>query len=184
MNMIPIGYMLKKIVPLPDWLKAPQVELVYSVSNHVSDDFLEYINFWKHNGWWMFDNSSVLRTLATENGVNLKEQTLLYYEAFESEFNKDKESWEPISADSSFKTNVTTPDEKSLLGYDVVTFTGHTSPECSPLSCNSLASKIPTNRFCLFDDFQSARDAIERGAVTTAEPGPYRIIAVYSVGPS
>ncbi|HSZ11807.1 MAG TPA: hypothetical protein VK759_06515 [Rhizomicrobium sp.] len=183
MNMIPIGYMLKKIMPPPDWLKAPQVEWVYSVSNCVSKDFLNYIPFWKHNGWWMFDNPTIVQNLAKENGVNLDEQTLLYYEAFESEFDENENAWQAIAPQGSFHTDVQMPGEKLFRGYDIVTFSVHTSPECSPLSCNMLASEIPTNRFCLIDDFQSAFDIVKRGLADNAEPGPDRIIAVYTVSP-
>jgi len=69
----------------------------------------------------------------------------------------------------------------SLEGFDVTSFVVHTSPECSPLSCNSLAEKIPTNRHCLFNTFDEAKSAIDNGMFAGAEPGPYRIIAVYSV---
>ena len=34
------------------------------------------------------------------------------------------------------------PEARVLEGYDVVTFSAQTSPECSPLSCNALASEI------------------------------------------
>ena len=53
--MTPVGYMAKHIASRPDWLKANEVEDIYSVSNCVSDDFADYINFWKHNGYWFFD---------------------------------------------------------------------------------------------------------------------------------
>lgn len=180
--MIPIGYMLKNIVvPPPDWMNAPSVDLVYSVSNHVSNNFLDYIPYWKHNGWWMFDSPSVLRDLAAENGIDLNLHALLYYEVFESEYDAEKEAWLPIAPEKSFRTMVEIPEHKILLGYDVVTFSVHTSPECSPLSCNALASEIATNRFCLLDDFQFAHDLAERKVMHDTEPGPYRIIAVYRV---
>lgn len=49
--MIPVGYMAKRVYKKPHWLQAPQVVDVYSVSNCVSDDFADYVNCWKHNGY-------------------------------------------------------------------------------------------------------------------------------------
>jgi hypothetical protein len=182
--MIPLGYMLVKVAPPPEWMHSPKVELVYSACGcSVSPYFFEYIPLWKHNGWWFFDHPSIMYDIASEKNLDLNEVTLFYYEAFEQEFDEDAEKWLPIEPEKSFTTNVTLPNNKILRGYDIVSFSAHTSPECSPLSCNSLASTIPTNRFCLLDDFQTAFDLAQRDEVANCEPGPYRVIAVYSVEP-
>lgn len=68
-----------------------------------------------------------------------------------------------------------------LEGYDVVTFVAQTAPECSPLSCNSLASEIETNSRCLLQSVEQAQELLENGTFDDSEPGPYRIFAVYSV---
>jgi hypothetical protein len=39
--------MAKHVATHPDWLKADHVIDIYSVSNCVSDDFADYINYWK-----------------------------------------------------------------------------------------------------------------------------------------
>lgn len=78
-------------------------------------------------------------------------------------------------------TDVRTPAHKNLEGFDVTTFSMHSSPECSPLSCNSLANNIPVNEHCLFRTFQEAKEAIEGGLFKNSEPGPYRVFAVYTV---
>jgi len=54
-------------------------------------------------------------------------------------------------------------------------------PECSPLSCNSLAESIRTNSHCLFDTFEEARTAVNSGQFNKCEPGALRILAVFSV---
>jgi hypothetical protein len=64
---------------------------------------------------------------------------------------------------------------------DVVTFYVQTSPECAPLSCNSLAAEVETNTRCLLQSFEHARALLENGTFNASEPGPYRIVAVYSV---
>jgi hypothetical protein len=56
--MIPAGYMAKRVYKRPDWLKAPHVAEIYSVSGRISEDFADYINYWKHNGYWYFDRQN------------------------------------------------------------------------------------------------------------------------------
>jgi hypothetical protein len=173
--------MLKKIAQQPDWLNAPDVHLIYSFSGCISENFMDYIPLWKHNGWWLFDDPLTLHALVAENRLMLDDLTMFYFEAFESEYDAEKMSWEPIMLEASFPTNVKIPSHKSLCGYDVVSFSVRTSPECSPLSCNSLASTIPTNQYCLLEDFQAAHDLAEQRVLHDCEPGPYRVISVYTV---
>ncbi len=66
--MIPLGYMAKRVARKPDWLKTNQVEDIYSVSNCTSHNFAEYIQFWKHNGYWFFDSPEIITKLAEEHG--------------------------------------------------------------------------------------------------------------------
>jgi len=53
--MVPAGYMSKRIASRPEWLAVTDVHDIYSVSNCISDDFADYSNCWKHNGYWLFD---------------------------------------------------------------------------------------------------------------------------------
>ena len=179
--MIPAGYMAKHVVARPDWLKANRVIDVYSVSNCVSDDFADYINYWKHNGYWLFNSPEAIRGFAAEHALDLMDTRLFYYELHEFEYEEDEKSWKQFGPESSFETHVSQPDAKTLEGYDVVTFYAHTSPECSPLSCNSLATEIETNKHCLLPSFDRAKELLEEGKFGNSEPGPYRIFSVYSV---
>jgi hypothetical protein len=126
----------------------------------------------------MFDSPEVIQNVARENSIDLGGTVLFYYEVYEKEF--DGEIWSLHEPDSSFKTSVVVPTEKDLEGFDVVTFTSRNLPECSPLSCNHLAEEIPTNPHCLFDSFGSAEKFVTNGAFNDSEPGPYRILSVYS----
>ena len=83
--------------------------------------------------------------------------------------------------ESDFGVNVVEPEKKTLAGFDVVSFSVGNSPECSPLSCNACAEELSTNEHCLFRTFDEARQAIENDRFQGCEPGPYRIVAVYSV---
>jgi len=179
--MILAGYMAKRIVSRPEWIEAGQVEDIYSVSSHVNDDFADYINYWKHNGYWLFDSPGIIESLAKERNLSLVGLRMFYYEAYELEFDENTGEWKPFFSEPSFATNVTKPKAMNLEGFDIVTFSVHTSPECSPLSCNSLAKEIKTNRHCLLDSFEEAKRLLETHEMPFGEPGPYRIFAVYSV---
>lgn len=64
--MIPAGSMAKRVEKALD---APEAEDVYSVSSCISKDFADHINFWLHNGSWLFDSPGIIRQLAVENSL-------------------------------------------------------------------------------------------------------------------
>jgi hypothetical protein len=177
--MIPAGYMAKRVSKRPEWLQAAQVTDLYSVSSCISENFADYIRFWKHNGYWLFDSPEIILKVAGENSISLEGTALFHYEVFEKEFNNER--WRPCEIEKSFPTNVVAPGRKQLAGFDVVTFYAGSSPECSPLSCNGLAEELRTNEHCLFTSFEEAENNVTKGMFKDSEPGPYRIFAVYSV---
>ncbi len=180
--MIPIGYLYKKVAASPDWLAAKGIVDIYSLSSCISEDFADYINYWKHNGYWLFNSPKDIEDIAKQESIDLSGMTLFYYEVYEYEFDEDSGEWSVFTPEPSFATDVQIPEDNRLEGFDVVTFTAHTSPECSPLSCNALARKISVNHHCLFNLFADAKDALEGGRFNNSEPGPYRIVAVYTFG--
>jgi hypothetical protein len=181
--MIPIGYIYKTVVPRTGWLKTPNVADIYSASGCASEYFDNYYtNYWKHNGYWFFDTPRIIEDLAKTAKIDLSGMTLFYYEAHEQEFDEKTGTWSAFAADSSFKTDVRAPAEKHLWGFDVVQVLVHSDLGCSPLSCNGLAEKLPVNRVCLFDTFEQAKDTLDRGLFVKCEPGPFRIVAVYTPG--
>jgi hypothetical protein len=177
--MIPVGYLAKRSCKKPEGLGLPNVADVYSVSDCVNDDFADYINYWKHNGYWLFDSPEIIRLVAQDNSIDLQGTVLFYYEAHEMEFSEA--GWRQFSSEPSFPTNIVQPFQKKLEGFDVVTFFVGNAPECSPLSCNGLADELPTNPHCLFETFKEAETSLSAGKFAGSEPGPYRIFAVYSV---
>lgn len=180
-HMIPLGYMLKQVAsPAPEWINSPGVKAVHSLSNCVSDDFADYVPLWQHNGWWLFDNLDAVSYAARSLGVDPRGLGLFYYEAFDHQYDEDRRQWERFEPED-FATNVVKPQTATLSGFDVVTFTVGTSPECSPLSCCGLAADLQANERCLFDTFVDAHSALERGDFDRSEPGPFRVIAVYQV---
>ncbi|MDD1617637.1 MAG: hypothetical protein CG439_2728, partial [Methylococcaceae bacterium NSP1-2] len=91
--MIPVGYMYKRVETKPDWLAAETVFDVYSLSACVSDDFADYIKYWKHNGYWLFNSPEIIREIAANENIDLLGTTLFYYEVYEYEFDKDSKKW-------------------------------------------------------------------------------------------
>ena len=181
--MIPAGYMAKKVARRPDGFDAPHVHDIFSVSNCISGAFMEYIDFWRHNGYWYFNNPHLIQELALEQKIDLDSLTFFYYEIYEKEFDEELQQWLPFEPDS-LPTQVAPPANRELQGYDVVTYSVGTIPECSPLSCNYLAGEIETNAHCLLELFEEAKKGLESGAFGHSEPGPFRIFAVYTVDPN
>ena len=179
--MIPAGYMAKRITAKPDWLKADNVRDIYSVSDCISENFTDYINYWKHNGFWLFNSPQIIKTLSEENSISLDGAKYFYYEVYELEYHNNKPNWHNFTPDYPVPVNVIVPEIKTLEGYDIVTFSGGSAPECSPLSCNGLAVDIRTNSHCLIDTFEDAKQNLENGMFMKGEPGPHRIFAVYSI---
>lgn len=179
--MIPAGYLAKYIKQSPDWLGAPHVDDIYSVSACISDDFADYINYWQHNGYWLFDSPEMIRQVAKQHSISLSGTRLFYYEVYEYQFDERTSYWDTFYPEPSFSTTVEKPSTAQLEGYDVVSFCAGTAPECSPLSCNGLAQEITTNSHCLLSSFEEAKNLLEKGKFIDCEPGPYRIFAVYSV---
>jgi len=81
--MTPAGYMAKYIYKKPEWLRAYGVADIYSVSGHMSAMFADYIKFWKHNGYWLFDTPDMIEQLARDNGQDISAALFFYYEVYE-----------------------------------------------------------------------------------------------------
>ena len=179
--MIPAGYMLKRVCLKPDWIGASGVKDIYSVSGCISEYFADYIQHWRHNGYWLFNDPADMDQIVAKTGADRSELTLFYYEVYEEEFDESEKLWSAFAPEMAFATRVETPKRLQLEGFDVTSFSAGTTPECSPLSCNSLANEIKTNEHCLLETLEDAKDALETGRFDNSEPGPFRIFAVYTV---
>jgi hypothetical protein len=63
--MIPAGYMFKKVIGRPAWLEAADVDDIFSLSGCVSGNFTDYVNYWKHNDYWLFNSPAVMERIHT-----------------------------------------------------------------------------------------------------------------------
>ncbi len=182
MAMIPAGYLYKHVAAPANYQMPSHMRDLYSVSGCLAQAFTGYIPEWKHNGAWLFDEPGIMEGIATDRGLDLGRTTLFYYEVCDRAFDEKAGAWLPVVFDPRVAPmRVVAPEAKTLQGFDVVTFSNGTSPECSPLSCNSLCEDLPVNAHCLMATFEAAEAALTARAFDNSEPGPFRIFAVYTV---
>lgn len=179
--MIPVGYMYKTVCEETDGINNDVVENIFSVSGCISEDFADWINYWKHNGYWLFDSPEVIEELAAEHNIKLTGMTLFFYRASEQEWNIENKEWRSYQPEENFGVNVVEPNKSVIAGYDIVSFSGHVDCECSPLSCNYMAESLSVNKNCLLDNYDDAKKLLENGTFDQCEPGPYRIFEVHCV---
>jgi len=186
--MIPAGYLLKRASPPPDWLKTgtSHVTDVCSLADCVNDNIVDVQSAWQHNAFGLANDPGTLWNLASEKRAELCGAILFYYEAYEQEIESDGWSfgeWRPLSdaPSASVATEIIRPTSSRLLGYDVAVFGDFL--EHSPLSCNSVADKLPVNEYCLFNELSDAVAAINTGGFGGGcEEGIYKIFSVSVVG--
>ena len=189
--MLPAGYLLKRIVPPPGWLanEPSLIKDVCSVSDCVNDNVVDVQGAWQHNGFGLANNPDVLASLAADAGADVSDARLFYFTAYERELKSDGWTFDPAgwrtrsaarSAAVADDVRVPASDASTLLGYDVVVFGDFL--EHSPLSCNSVAERLPTNEHCLLGSLDEAVAAIDAGAFGNGcEEGVYTIFAVHRV---
>jgi hypothetical protein len=186
--MVPAGYLLKRTQRPPGWLDAPNVLDVCSVSDCVNDDLVDIETIWEHNSYGVANDPELLWRLAREGNIDTSDARLFYYEAYELEIEsedwlEEPPLWRPLTPVPSGRIETSlakVPEAKTLIGYDVVVFEDYLAH--SPLSCNSVASSLSVNAYCLFETLARAKQAIEEGHFNHCEPGVYKIYSVYLVG--
>lgn len=184
--MQPLGYQYKRVFQAPAGFGPPRVSDVYAVSDCLSEAFdaKSEVKGWNAHGF--FDSPSEVRAFGARHALPLGGCTLFYYEGHELVYVHDEHGarWQPFTPSERSETTVEPPSGHALEGFDVTALGGGELPGCSPLSCNGLAKEVKTNEHCLLPTLAAAIQALESGAFADSEPGPYRIIAVYSLGAS
>lgn len=181
--MIPVGYMLKRVRNSPAWLGVSHVDQVYSVSSCISENFRqEWMDDWKHNGYWFFNDPETLEQLLVKHGISKSGLTLFFYYLHEEQWLSENRRWVPISPFEGVETRVVLPAVSRLCGYDIVTLSDQSFPECLPLSCNGLCRTVDVNSCRLLGSLENAIEVVEGLSTSIAEPGPYGIYEVYKIG--
>ena len=176
--MIELGYMAKHVAARPEQLSVVHVVDICSVSNCISDDFTDFTAYWMHNEFFFFDSPDIIRKICARDNISMPDLQFFFYRGHDLQFDAVDKKWEKYGSDLSVAENVESPRSIQRLGFDVVTYSMQNAPQCSPLSCNYLASEIPVNKHCLIDKLDDAIKHLESGSFDNTEPGPFRIIEV------
>lgn len=152
---------------------ASHVEEIASVSDCISGGPKDWVTAWKHNDYGFFDTAELaLERVPADRRAAVD---LYAYELYPMRY-EDGLEWS-IELSPPGATAPETPYEE--LGYDVVSRSVSSFFECSPLSCNGLASEIPTNAFCLIEEIDVARMFARECESMGCEPGPYFVFGVW-----
>ncbi len=170
--MIDAGYFPKQITPMPEWQATMGVVEVCSVSNHIAKPPGGWIERWLHNdfGWFNRECDALAVVPAGQRGT----YRLYAYRILPAFFRHGSRQAFVLPA------NVhpdPVPESFRSLGYDSVSKSiepGFTF-ECSPLSCNLLATEIKANACCLFDSLADAVAGAVRFSIEQPEPGDYYV---------
>src|SRR5882672_3042280 len=157
--MIDAGYFHKRIVARPKEIDAPQVREVYSVSDHISSGPANWVECWIHNefGWF---NSIADATRVVPQPDQAAYRLFAYRVAPYIYRGGDRLDFQVPA----HVRPVPIPVDFVSRGFDAVSKSDQLTLglSCSPLSCNYLASEIPTNEFCLFPSVEAAAAGAER----------------------
>ncbi len=178
----PVGYMAKRI-KAADMLEPKHIREIYSVSGHISPYFMKSrFRLKEPNPYCLFNSPAEIQAEAENGGVDLEGAAAFYYEAYSREFVEGACVWQSSETNWDGLKQIAPPVEPVFRGFDAVTYCGGNDAECSTLSCNYMAHETPdaVNAYCLFDTFETAVENLEKERII-AEPGPYRLLAVYTV---
>jgi len=175
-----LGYFPKRRTPAPDWLAASKAEEVCSVSTCIAKAPPDWVDHWVHNDWG-FCNTVADAISLIEPGDG--EYVLYAYSIHSNRYS----GGEPQGVDVALAFGHYTdrpvapeplPPDFVSIGFDVAGNSLSSYFECSPLSCNRIASEIDVNKYCLLDDLDSSLEAARRFSVEQPEPGDYYVVQV------
>ncbi len=177
--MILAGYFARRVKARPEHLAAPGVREICSVSECISPGADDWIASWRHNslGWF----NTIVDAEKVVPAPQRHEYRLFAYRLHPELFRgRDRVALEPPSDVRAEPL----PAGFATIGYDCASRSDAStlSFECSPLSCNGMASEMPVNVHCLFPTLALAIAGAERFAVEQPEPGDYYVVEVLEGG--
>ena len=172
MDVIFGGYFPKNVVPGPDGPQIPGVFEICSVSECLSRGPEGWVAHWLHNELGWYDSPELARKVIPAITAAFE---VFGYGLATTFYESGRQL--PLIVKSSAAPLLET--EWASLGFDVVGRSQTSFFECSPLSCNGMASEIPVNRHCLLDHPESALAVADRFSREEPEPGSYYIVQVW-----
>ena len=174
-NVIDGGYFAKRVASRPDWLNASAVREICSASDCISDAPDGWVEHWLHNEFGWFNR--VTDALAVLPPDQKSQFRLFAYRIYPQRF-RGGARYQLVIPDDVRPDPI--PQAFASLGFDSVnkSLEWVLGFECSPLSCNSMATEMETNEYCLFDSLDAAVAGAIRFSVEQPEPGDYFVIEV------
>ncbi|MEZ5292821.1 MAG: hypothetical protein R2745_17195 [Vicinamibacterales bacterium] len=167
-----IGYFAKRRTARVEWLAAPEVREICSVSACIAEAPDGWIDRWAHNDLWVFDTPERARDVV--EAAQRQHFDVFAYRLVPLLFRDGR--IEPYALPAVAPS--ATSEAFESLGFDAVSRSTGTSFECSPLSCCNLAGERGANQWCLFDTLDQAAAAAADWSRGGAEPGPYVVVEV------
>jgi len=167
-----VGYFPKLTAVPSNWHDSDQVTEICSVSTCIASAPEGWINRWLHNEMGFFNTPQDALNVVPQGGTGF---SVFAYRLLEQRFDDGRP--EPLVIPPLRVAPV--PESFVSLGFDIVTKDLSDFFECSPLSCNGMASEVQVNRYCLIDspDLAIALAAqYSRGG--GVEPGYYHVFEV------
>ena len=176
---IDAGYFAKRVKPRPEHLPASGVREICSVSECLSPGAQDWIASWRHNslGWFNTVADAVRVVPEEQRG----EYRLFAYRIHPEVFRgRDRR---PLVVPDDVRPDAVPAGFRSI-GFDSASRSSDAglSLECSPLSCNGLATELPVNEHCLFQTIDDAIAGAIRFAIEQPEPGDYYVLEVLEGG--
>jgi hypothetical protein len=167
------GFFPKATLASPDWLAAPAVREIASVSCCLSPAPDGWITHWRHNALGFYASEAAALSVCTDKSIAFDLYAYLLYPL--RGMDGHAEPFAPAV------TAGAPPADYIFLGYDIVTQSTSDFFECSPLSCNGAAAAFGANAFCLLDGEAEAVQAMLAMSEPAAgfEPGPCHLFQVY-----
>jgi hypothetical protein len=172
--MIDAGYFARRIPAKPGWLAA-HVSEICSVSECISEGPPGWIQRWRHNSLGWFNRPDEAASLIPADAA--PSYRLFAYRLLPEVFGHT--SRVPFVVPADVRPDPIPATYRSL-GFDSVS---KSTPaglcfECSPLSCNGMASELSVNAHCLFPALEDAIAGAARFAIEQPEPGDYYVVEV------
>jgi hypothetical protein len=173
MALVFAGYFPKRIALRDEWLKAPAVREIWSVSGCISKGPPDWIDKWLHNDVGLFDTRDLAMSVVPAKEAETF--TIVGYRVWDKMFDQGQEV--ELRADLPVLPG---PDAGfGTVGFDAVA-RSQGFFECSPLSCNGGAETFETNEACLFRTLDEALAGAREFSTGSWEPGPYWVVEVLS----
>jgi hypothetical protein len=169
------GYFPKLIASRPDWLGDPRTAEVCSVSNCISDGPDGWVDRWLHNELGWFNTLADARSVVPPGKAGAYR---MFAYCLGPSFYRSGHP-QPVAVPEGVAPEPL-PSQFTSLGFDAYSKSMESilGPECSPLSCNSMAPEFRINRHCLFATLEEACAAAARFSIEQPEPGDYYVAEV------